>query len=503
MGWASLRVKLVAIPIVTVAITASACLAIQRAVIERQGIELTRGAMRAMLVEAENVRESVSLMRNEGLFRSDLAEAGNRSRLLRTVPVVAAWNSIDHAATREGYAFRIVARSPRNRQHEPKPEEEAILRHFESGAKTDYVEVDRARQEIVYARPVRLTRDCLSCHGDPTTSPTHDGRDALGFPMEHWREGQMHGVFVLRSNLSRLTPVIMAGVRDAVIWIAPVASLMGLAAFVVVNRMSRRLARIGEQLAVGAREVDQAAGQISAGSAALARGASDQAASLEATSASSEEINSMARRTAEHSRDAAALVRRSEEQFSDANRSLDQMQAAIDSIQTQSGKISQIIKVIDGIAFQTNLLALNAAVEAARAGETGMGFAVVADEVRTLAQRCAQAARDTSELIEESTKKSAEGKLKVDQVAAAIHAATGSAAAMKALVEEVHAGSVEQTKGFDVITRSIMEMQQVTQSSAAGAQQSAAAATQLTAQSQALRQTGDDLTALLAGRGAR
>ncbi len=422
MGWASLRVKLVAIPIVTVAITAIACLAIQRAVIERQGIELTRGAMRAMLVEAENVRESVSLMRNEGLFRSDLVlpEIASTNPSPRRSPSrVAAW-SIEFQAATTG-----TVRSRRDR--------------------------------------------------DPTTSPTHDGRDALGFPMEHWREGQMHGVFVLRSNLSRLTPVIMAGVRDAVIWIAPVASLMGLAAFVVVNRLSRRLARIGEQLAVGAREVDQAAGQISAGSAARARGASDQAASLEATSASTEEINSMARRTAEHSRDAAALVRRSEEQFSDANRSLDQMQAAIDSIQTQSGKISQIIKVIDGIAFQTNLLALNAAVEAARAGETGMGFAVVADEVRTLAQRCAQAARDTSELIEESTKKSAEGKLKVDQVAAAIHAATGSAAAMKALVEEVHAGSVEQTKGFDVITRSIMEMQQVTQSSAAGAQQSAAA----------------------------
>src|SRR5205085_5826691 len=111
----------------------------------------------------------------------------------------------------------------------------------------------------------------------------------------------------------------------------------------------------------------------------------------------------------------------------EGNRTLEQMVASMSDITSSSGKISKIIKVIDEIAFQTNILALNAAVEAARAGEAGMGFAVVADEVRNLAQRSAQAAKDTACLIEDSIAKSNDGKTKVDQVAAAILEITGEA----------------------------------------------------------------------------
>jgi methyl-accepting chemotaxis protein/methyl-accepting chemotaxis protein-1 (serine sensor receptor) len=157
------------------------------------------------------------------------------------------------------------------------------------------------------------------------------------------------------------------------------------------------------------------------------------------------------------------------------------MVIAMGDIKVSSDKISKIIKVIDEIAFQTNILALNAAVEAARAGEAGMGFAVVADEVRSLAQRSAQAARDTAPLIEESIAKSIDGKAKVDQVAAAIHAITADAGGVKTLVDEISLGGQEQSNGITQISKAFLLMQNVTQASAASAEQGAASAEELTA----------------------
>ena len=260
------------------------------------------------------------------------------------------------------------------------------------------------------------------------------------------------------------------------------------AVFYFVNRsVTSSLSEVASQIAQGADHVSSAAAQISSASQMLAEGTSQQAASLEETSASTEEINSMARRNSENSRSAATLVNQSDEKFSDTNRSLKDMVLAMGEINASSDKIAKIIKVIDEIAFQTNILALNAAVEAARAGEAGMGFAVVADEVRNLAQRSAQAARDTAILIEESISKSNGGKIKVDQVAKAIQTITEQSSQVKTLVDEVRLGSEEQSRGIDQIGKAITQMEQVTQKSAASAEESASAAQELSAQSSSLK----------------
>lgn len=264
----------------------------------------------------------------------------------------------------------------------------------------------------------------------------------------------------------------------------------------LLRGLNKVLGQVTQQIAESAEQVSTAAGEVAATSQSLAQGASEQAASLEETSASSEEINSMARKNSENSRSAVGLVTSTQRTFSDTNRKLDQMVVAMDEINTSSGKISKIIKVIDEIAFQTNILALNAAVEAARAGEAGMGFAVVADEVRNLAQRCAQAARDTSALIAESIGKSNEGKTKVDEVARAVRTITEESSKIKVLVDEVSVGSEEQTRGIEQVSKAITQMEQVTQRSAASAEQGAAAAEELNAQSETMRTLVTRLAAL-------
>jgi methyl-accepting chemotaxis protein len=273
-----------------------------------------------------------------------------------------------------------------------------------------------------------------------------------------------------------------------------VAFVTGAGVVVIMRKTTRQLRQTVTELDQGAMQVASAAAQVSSSSQSLAQGSSEQAASLEETSASSEEINSMAQKNTENTRSAAELVGHAQQKFTEANRSLDQMVTAMQEINSSSEKISKIIKVIDEVAFQTNILALNAAVEAARAGEAGMGFAVVADEVRNLAQRCAQAAKDTASLIEESIVKSHEGQTKVDQVATAIRSITEDSASIQVLVDEVNLGSQEQSRGIEQVAKAMTQMEQVTQQVAASAEESASASEELTAQSATLK----DIAARLA-----
>jgi methyl-accepting chemotaxis protein/methyl-accepting chemotaxis protein-1 (serine sensor receptor) len=293
---------------------------------------------------------------------------------------------------------------------------------------------------------------------------------------------------------------------DSSRWISTVllalSCAVGITVAFVVRRINALLRHSVVELSESAVQIASAAGQVASSSQSLAQGASQQTATIEETSSASTQINSMARQTTENSRNSAEMVTRSQEGFEKTNRSLAEMVSAMDGINASSQKISKIIKVIDEIAFQTNILALNAAVEAARAGEAGMGFAVVADEVRNLAQRCAQAAKDTAGLIEESIQKSDGGRVKVDQVAVAIRAITAESARIKELVDEINLGSVEQSSGIEQIGRAITQMEQVTQSTAANAEESAAAAEELNAQAEHMKDVVGALRAMVDGAGA-
>lgn len=275
--------------------------------------------------------------------------------------------------------------------------------------------------------------------------------------------------------------------------------LLGLGVVWTVRQITRSLHITIQELAAGSEQLAAVATQVSSASQTLAQSASEQAASLEETSASTEQVRAMARQNSDNTHTAAGLVSSSQHKFEDANQALESTVKTMNEIEAQSGNISRIIKVIDEIAFQTNILALNAAVEAARAGASGMGFAVVADEVRNLAQRCAQAAKDTTSLIEQSICKSSEGQARVDEVAAVIHEITQQAQQVQQAILSIQEGSQEQSRGMDQIGKAISQMEQVTQSTAAQSEESAATAEELTSQSVSLHHLVEELTTLFEG----
>ena len=272
-------------------------------------------------------------------------------------------------------------------------------------------------------------------------------------------------------------------------------------AFVIIRGITRVLRAISETLSAGAEQTAGAAGQVSSASQSLAEGASEQAASLEETSSSLEEMSSMTKRNAETAGKVKELGSEARKAGDLGVKDMTALVSAMDAIKTSSADIAKIIKTIDEIAFQTNILALNAAVEAARAGEAGAGFAVVADEVRNLAQRCAQAAKETASKIEDAVQKSAVGADISAKVAKSLEEIVGTARQVDEMAGEVAAASQEQSQGMAQVNTAVTQMDKVTQSNAANAEESAAAAEELTAQAEALKDAVADLLRLVDGQG--
>jgi methyl-accepting chemotaxis protein len=282
-----------------------------------------------------------------------------------------------------------------------------------------------------------------------------------------------------------------------------VALLVGtLLAFFLTRSITRPIKTVAETLSAGAEQTVSAAGQVSSASQSLAEGASEQAASLEETSSSLEEMSSMTKRNTESAQKVKELGSQARAAGDTAVIDMQEMGIAMDAIKKSSDDIAKIIKTIDEIAFQTNILALNAAVEAARAGEAGAGFAVVADEVRSLAQRCAQAAKETAAKIEDAGLKSAHGVQISGKVAQSLQEIVGKARQVDELAAEVAAASQEQSQGIAQVNTAVSQMDKVTQSNAANAEESASAAEELNAQADALKDAVSELLQLVDGRQA-
>jgi methyl-accepting chemotaxis protein-1 (serine sensor receptor) len=256
--------------------------------------------------------------------------------------------------------------------------------------------------------------------------------------------------------------------------------------FAAVKRMQESLTRTVATVRRGVDEINVGSREISAGNADLSSRTEQQAASLEETAASMEELASTVKQNADNARQANQLAASASDVAERGGSAVSEVVNTMQEISASSRKISEIVSVIDGIAFQTNILALNAAVEAARAGEQGKGFAVVAGEVRSLAQRSAQAAKEIKGLIEDSVTKVGAGSQQVERAGATMQEIVASVKRVTDIMGEISAASEEQSSGIDQVNRAVSQMDEVTQQNAALVEEAAAAAGSLQEQAQRL-----------------
>jgi methyl-accepting chemotaxis protein len=502
--------KIFLVSVASVAMSTGVALLVQWMTIRSQGIEMTRNTMRATLTAAETMKTSISSLGtrhafDQAVLAQDVKGASDyrETLLYDTVPVVASWKAVEKVAQQEGFEFRIPKDHPRNPKNEPTAQEEKILNELKATGEPEYFKADAGANTIVYARPVILTVDCLMCHGDPASSPTHDGKDVVGFPMENWHAGEIHGAFVLTAHLDQADHVASAraqsdAMRTTLLWMLPTGLMIGLG-FYWYGRKSivEPLQRVIRAVQSSSLETTDASRQIASTAEMLAASATEQAASLAEITASLAEVNNEIGSTAEGSGEARDLAGETVAAAVRGTEHMALMGRAMEDIRTATQGVSKIVKTINLVAFQTNILALNAAVEAARAGESGAGFAVVAEEVRNLAGRSAAAADETAALVGEAMERTVNGTKICEDVTIRLKQIEERGGPLNVSVQRIAAAANEQRASVVRLTSSVDELNHVTQGVASSAEESAAAAAELSAQSESLRETINELTVMV------
>lgn len=490
-----LSTKIMSIVVVAAGLASVTASQIAKDQIEDQGSKALIAKSRAILDQLEGTRDYVAGQGGLGEYIAQIVQQYPDGQLpeeiklniLRRVPIFSSIKVGQDQAERGGYKFRVFTPEPRRKENLATSSELEIYNRFlnDSGLKEL---VDSNEERVIVYRPVRLveSQGCLYCHGQPSQSPFKNGKDVLGYEMEDWKDGKLHGVFAITSDMKATHASSSASVQ--VIWLFAFGGLVGslLLAWFILRKPMANLREAVSSMKNSSTHVASTGDEISSAAQNLSTASTQAAAALEQTSASLEELTSMVKMNTENAQNAKEI---STKAMAVAREGEEQIRVLLDSMRKVSAtakKVEEITEVIDDIAFQTNLLALNASVEAARAGEQGKGFAVVAEAVRGLAQKSALSAKEVTELISQSVNQVQESYSYAIKSETMLHNILVESEKVVVLNTEIAHASLEQTTGIEQIGKAVHELDKVTQNNAASSEEAAAASVELASQSNQL-----------------
>lgn len=550
----SIKNKLMIIGLGAPTVLALGIMALYFSQYKKQVIESYIDKARAVCMSAEATRGDMEEKWDAGLFKSEdlksFVEAGQTDKALMTVPIVAAWKTAEKNAKSGNYEFKTPKFSPRSIKNTPDVLESRALKYMVDEDVEEYYEIDSSINSIRYFRSIKLSANCMQCHGNPSDSEKYwgrtDGKDVLGADMEGWKVGERHGAFEVIQSLDAAdkaisSAMITAGTVVVGGLLAVIFAFMKVSNGIVnpIKRASERMKKFAEgdlseritdinqkdevgnlvesmnftseELSKSISELSDATGVLSASAEQLSANSSqmmgnvsqmDNKASSVADSANNvaETVNSTATNIEEMSatiNEIAKNCTKASQVSNDANTKAIEAHEVMMRLGQSAKEINNVVEVISNIADQTNLLALNATIEAASAGESGKGFAVVANEVKELASQSAKAAEQIASQIEKMQQDTTKAISSIEAITKVNEEVKQISDTIAVAVEEQSATTNEVAKLMSSVSASTTQITNEIQDVSANAKESTNGAKENTAQSNELSKLADQLKGIV------
>ena len=516
--------------------------------IKKDALSNIEGKSRAIVLMAEATRNQMARKLELGIIKPfDQIE---NSKVIEAVPVVTAMQAAAVNAEKANYQFRAPKVKPRNPKNIPTPEELEILNRIKNEKLEDITVI--TRNELRYYKPVKLTADCLFCHGDPEGE-----MDPTGGRKEGWKAGEIHGAFEIISSLEEVNSQVFKTKVTAALWTIGVLAVIGLSAWLLmlknvirplnaaseyIRSISRGdltqkcqvdsedefgeiskslqtmadslriiLGRISEisivldnsssELDLDASDSAKSSNEMSERSISVAAAAEEMSTNMTSVAAATEEASTNITLVADATRDMSATIseisRNTEKTQLIAAEAVTQAESAstkVDELGDAAQRIGKVTETITEISEQTNLLALNATIEAARAGDAGKGFAVVANEIKELARQTANATLEIKTQIEGIQHSTSSTVKEIENITKVIKEVNEIVVVVVAAVEEQNVTTNEIAENISQATLGIQEVTENVSQSSAVADEVASDISQVSKESTAIATRSDDLT---------